>query len=721
MANKILAQVLAQLGLTYYLTSVVKCRPAGGTKPSATERKACADYLKSEVVAFTGDFIVPMGKLACQALGISQPLDDVVGTVIPVEIFGKRLNAYPVWSPGNILARQALATTWQSHWEALGSLVLGRTGQMAPDITLGSSVDPGALYAKLGGFPAALDLETTSLDPTRGNILTCAVYSTDWGAAWPISSPALARVTGSLPVKVSRLYAHNTAFEAKWYKYLFGRDFLRESVPVLDTMLLAKRVDPTKPGNLAAVSARFLPEYAGYKADTAGGIKTAYSVPEDKLLYRNGMDAKVTYLTAGKILAHLEARDGDRFNIEDLEEDARLAIVVNRIQDRGMLLDEEGMVRMRLETESKQVELTRTLRADCRDPSFNPLSSQQVGEILQKFDVPLDRTEKGNIETGEITLRNLGEKYPKIQPFVSTVLEVRGCQKLLGTYLTGYATRRSGDGRIRSDLTWPGTATWRLASGNPNLQNVPRIVRHLFVARPGYVLIEGDYSQAELRIAAALSGEPVLCDVFRAGGDPHTMLAQRIFCKREVTKDERHRAKTTNFGLLYGAGPHTLQAQFAKDGIFVTIDEARTYHRTFWGTYSALSQYVGKKMDEIRAGGRVYAPTAGYSWTMEDFLLVHGDDPEGAARSAFNATIQSVPPRWTLRTALICEQEGMDVILQTHDGLILEVPEKEAIYCGQRLREIMSDTSQESWTNGLPVPADVKMGPNWGEMADLSH
>ena len=121
-------------------------------------------------------------------------------------------------------------------------------------------------------------------------------------------------------------------------------------------------------------------------------------------------------------------------------------------------------------------------------------------------------------------------------------------------------------------------------------------------------------------------------------------------------------------------------------------------------------------MADVRAGARVRAVCGDYSWTWDDFLLVHREDPEGAARAAFNATIQAVPPRWTLRAAERAAKEGIDIRLQTHDGLLAYAPIREAWDQAKRLKQIMAEVSAET-INGLPVPADVKVGPSWAELS----
>ena len=232
--------------------------------------------------------------------------------------------------------------------------------------------------------------------------------------------------------------------------------------------------------------------------------------------------------------------------------------------------------------------------------------------------------------------------------------------------------------------------------------------------------MEADLAQAELRIAAALSREPVLVHEFMNNGDPHMALARRIF-GGSPTKDQRARAKTINFGLLYGAGARTLWQQFVKDGLFLDMKEVRGYHSTFWKTYEALAKYVEDKMRTAREGGRLFAPMANYSWSIEDLSLLHPTDREEAARATFNSTIQSVPPRITLRVARRAMADGLDCVLQTHDGLIFYIPEKEVQEAGRYLRELFRQETSEDWWQGLPVPVDIKVGPNWAELKPLEE
>lgn len=555
----------------------------------------------------------------------------------------------------------------------------------------------------------ALDLETQSLRPEDGDILCVGLSDASGTTAGPVAHPrdldALERVIRS----PRALAVHDVRMEGTWAEAYFGVRL--DGRRVVDTKLLANRVHPGQAANLAALVSRYLPEVSGYKADTEGLIKAGriMEIPMEDLLRRVAVDAWATFQLAGRLLPQIPeaARPW-------LAEDVDLALCVERMAKRGLLLDEEEAIRLKEESAKTQETLLE------RHRPVNLGSSQQVGEHLLGLGCRLSRSHAGNTVVDESVLRRLADQSTdeRVRAVCRDVLEYRSAQKLRTTYAEGYARRRSPDGRVRSDLRWPGAVSWRLASSDPNLQNVPVGVRSLFRAKPGCVLLEADFSQAELRIGAAVAPEPVLVDVFKAGGDPHAMLAERIF-GAAFTKDQRHHAKTTNFSLMYDGTEYTLMDKFLEQEIVLTRQQAGVYVSSFHSTYRGFGAWTDKTRRTLLDGGEVFSPTAGYRWTLEDALALKQGNQEEALKAVKNWTIQSVPPRWAMRAALRAEREGLDVVLNTHDGLLLEVPAEETISAGRRIGQIMAETAAEDWMGGLPVPADVKAGIDWGHMAPI--
>lgn len=600
----------------------------------------------------------------------------------------------------------------------------------------------------------ALDLETTSLDPHRGSILAVGLAAGSKVWAGTVTTPLdLRRIrdvlvqarrpqaqdTGQLPPpgtptwpkgdqgastpsveeptvgEPGVLIVHHAPMELGWAKEFFGLSIDPERVR--DTFLMAHRVAPGQAASLDSLVAKYLPDLAGYKIHTQGQIAEAWKIPPETLVRRVAMDAYTTRRLYDILLPRI-SENGRKY----LGEDVALAMVVHEIEKKGLYFDEEKAVLERKKLEAEQAEIVRALRDSLGRPDFNPGSSVQVGDVLQGFGESLVLSDKGNPQTGEIPLRALAHDTdnPATRGFVEQVLGYRERQKLLGTYIGGYAKRRSPDGRLRSRLRFPGAVSWRLSSSDPNLQNVPRKgLRHLFRAPPGYALLEGDYSQIELRIAAVLSKDPAFCKVFAEGGDPHGLLAHALF-GTGFSSEQRHLAKTTNFGTIYGASYRTLWRQFVKDGIFLPMKEIARFHRVFWSIHPDLQTYMLEQRQRAQAGETLCGPTAGYEWRLADVANVQAEDEEDAVLSIVNATIQSVPPRLTLRAARRALAEGIDIVLQTHDGLMAYVPLDILVDVGRRLRTIMAEEASEPWWGGIPCPAVIKSGPSWGELKEIA-
>lgn len=724
---------------------LARCYDPGQDRHPETEAcHACwpfvEDYLKLHPMI---RIIVALGQKPMKACGVEGTANDVYGTRVETFIAGRKVVVIPMHDAETIMHDPNLVSTWLGYWHGIRR-ILNDLACM-PKVVTPEWPDEGQMFLDHIENLVGFDIETNTLNPDEksSTILSWAVSDGHMARAMSIRDPRQLRsmlrcIEGITPI--ADLAMHHGAFDIMYTERFTGYEIPTDHV--WDTFLLAYRVDPGQPHDLHSVTTRHLadkPEILGYKLDTGGGIKQAWKLGQTELLSRNGLDAYATY----HLVAPLKARLAPEVTPQMLAEDVALSVEMARIAQRGLFMSYDTMVKLREKNEKVKADALVAVQAiNVKygvDAPVNPQSSKQVGEFLNHVlrcignHNQLNTTDKGNPETGEIPLRVLAHDvgHPDIEEAVKQIIEYRSAVKTNGTNIKGYGERIGHDGRLRSDMRWPGTVSWRAASSNPNLQNVPRDneVRKMFAAPPGKIMWECDYGQIELRIAATLSQDPVLCHVFKSGGDAHTLLAQRIFYSGQnvkPTKLERDRAKTTNFGLLYGAGVMTLWEQFVKDGIFIDVQEVSKYHSTFWNTYQGLAVYVNTQMARARAGQYLYAPVAGYRWCLGDMRFLHGQDIEEACRSIFNSTIQSVPPRYTLRAARAAEkdpamqQHGFEITHQTHDGLmgyVNDTPEGRSLVT--KMKDYMDAQTLEPWWQGVPCRAAAKVGPSWGELADL--
>lgn len=362
---------------------------------------------------------------------------------------------------------------------------------------------------------------------------------------------------------------------------------------------------------------------------------------------------------------------------------------------------------------------------------FNINSPKQLGEVL--FDIlglkPKNqkKTAGGQRSTKESEL----DKLRTAHPIIVLILRYRELQKLVSTYVDSLPQLVGDDGRVHSTLLQTGAATGRMASKDPNLQNIPirteegRLVRGAFIAPPGYVLVSIDYSQIELRIAAILSQDPQMIDIFRRGEDVHAGVAARVFGVKpeEVTANMRRKAKVINFGILYGMGVNALRQNLGED---TPRQEAQEFLNAYFQTFTRLAQYLEdtktfarqKGYTETLIGRRRYFP--GITSNIQ-FIRAQ------AERMAINAPIQGTAAD-CMRIAMLHvhnyieqskERESVRMLLQVHDELVFEIKKDSVDRVVPELITLMEGVLSAKQSQGVPLVAEAKMGRNWNELKSV--
>lgn len=360
------------------------------------------------------------------------------------------------------------------------------------------------------------------------------------------------------------------------------------------------------------------------------------------------------------------------------------------------------------------------------DSDFNINSPKQLGEILfTKLNLGASRQKKtatGGFSTKESELEKLKDKHPIIE----MILEYRELQKLLSTYIDSIPTQLDKDNRLHSSFIPAGTTTGRMASQNPNLQNIPirselgRAIRKAFIAEDGYKLLSLDYSQIELRIAAILSKDEKLIEIFKNGEDVHTGVAMRVFgvSADKVDKAMRSKAKTINFGVLFGMGVSALQKNLKTNRA-----EAQEFYNQYFATFRELAAFI----DEIKAD----AKRKGYTETLfgrkRYFEGLSSSLPfirAQAERMAFNAPIQGTEAD-IVKIAMkqidqVLDERGwrgrVHALMQVHDEIVYEVESSILSEVSKELKEIMENVLEGKETHGVPIVAEAHTGDNWGDM-----
>ena len=390
-----------------------------------------------------------------------------------------------------------------------------------------------------------------------------------------------------------------------------------------------------------------------------------------------------------------------------------LAQVLADMTRRGVLVDREGIEEF---GERIRAELARVMeRIEFQaGSSFNPNSHKQLGEILfDKLGLPHGKKTKQGWSTDAETLEKLRYDYP----LVEDILEYRTYQKLNSTYVEGLLKVIGPDGRIHSTFNQTEARTGRLSSDNPNLQNIPirtelgSQLRAYFVARPGCVLVDADYSQIELRILAHITGDEHMQEAFRSGEDIHRSTAAKIYGLplEQVTPRLRASAKAINFGIMYGKGAFSL----SKD-IGVSVKEADTFLRNYLDAFPKVSGYMEKTIADAKENGYVRT-LFGRRRALPELASSNFNVRSSGERMARNTPIQGTAAD-VIKLAMVrvwrrLKEEKMEsqLILTVHDELIVEAPEREADKAARILKEEMEGCVQYA----VPLETEVGIGKNW--------
>ena len=392
-----------------------------------------------------------------------------------------------------------------------------------------------------------------------------------------------------------------------------------------------------------------------------------------------------------------------------------LAQVLADMTRIGMLVDRDGIDQFGVKLRSELEQVLTRIHMETGSASFNPNSPKQLGEMLfDTMGLPHGKKNQRGWSTDAETLESLRD-----YPLVEDILQYRAYQKLNSTYVEGLLKVIGEDGRIHTTFNQTEARTGRLSSDNPNLQNIPirtelgSQLRAYFIAKPGCVLVDADYSQIELRILAHVTGDEHMQQAFRSGQDIHRSTAARIYGipQGEVTPRVRSGAKAINFGIMYGKGAYSL----SKD-IGVTVKEADAFLKNYLAAFPSVSSYMDKTIADARANGYV-STLFGRRRALPELNSNSHNIRASGERMARNTPIQGTAAD-VIKLAMVrvwkrLRDEKMEsrLILTVHDELIVEAPEAEAEKAAQILREEMEGCVHYA----VPLSTDVHTGKNWLE------
>ena len=574
---------------------------------------------------------------------------------------------------------------------------------------------------------ASIDTETTSLDPMRARLVGISVSVQDHEACYIPLAHRYPGAPDQLPLEetLAKLrhwleseHHKKVGQHLKYDAHVFANHGIRLAGIEHDTLLQSYVLEAHRSHDMDSLAERHLgrttitfEEVCGKGASQIGFDEVAL----DRATAYAAEDAEVTFALHRAMWPRIEQDERLRYVYEQLE--IPVSKVLFDMERAGVLIDRDRLLAQSAELAKRIAELESQAHQLAGQP-FNLGSPKQIGEILfGKLGLPVvKKTASGAPSTDEEVLDKLAQDFP----LPKALLEHRALSKLKSTYCDKLpASIDSATGRVHTSYGQAIAVTGRLSSSDPNLQNIPirtpegRRIREAFVAPAGSRIVSADYSQIELRIMAHISGDEGLLAAFNAGEDVHRATASEVFGVpvSEVTAEQRRTAKVINFGLIYGMSAFGLASN-----LNIERDAAKLYIDRYFTRYPGVARYMERTRAEAKRQGYVETVFGRRLW-LPEINSPNGPRRAGAERAAINAPMQGTAADliklamiavhgWLKRAALQSR-----IVMQVHDELVLEVPERELALVRHEVPRLMSGVANLK----VALLAEVGEGSNWDQ------
>ncbi len=613
-----------------------------------------------------------------------------------------------------------------------GSLFEGAQTRPAPENTRYETIlTEAALDTWLARISAAditaLDTETTSLDPMEAQLVGISLCVEPGHAAYipvahdyPGVPEQLARglVLEKLKDWLENPQKRKVGQNMKYDSHVFANQGIRLEGIAHDTLLQSYVLESHRRHDMDSLALRVLDrkvtgyeEICGKGASQIGFAEVDIATATDYA----AEDADITLQLHDAMWPLIRHDEKLAFIYRDIE--LPTGVVLQKIERQGVLIDARLLADQSKELGEK-MEILQEKAYEAAEQPFNLNSPKQLGEILfDKLQLPVvKKTPSGTPSTNEEVLQKLAQDYP----LPKIILDYRGMAKLKSTY-TDKLPRMLNPAthRVHTNFAQAVAVTGRLASSDPNLQNIPirtaegRRIREAFIAAPGSKIVSADYSQIELRIMAHMSEDPGLIRAFANGEDIHRATASEIFdvTPLEVSGEQRRHAKVINFGLIYGMSAFGLAGNLG-----IGRHAAQEYIERYFHRYPGVARYMENIRQQARENGYVETVFGRRLW-LPEINSPNGPRRQAAERAAINAPMQGTAAD-IIKLSMIAVQNWLEkeelksrLILQVHDELVLEVPKSELERVREHLPELMSQVAQLK----VPLIAEVGAGNNWDE------
>ncbi|VWB11604.1 DNA polymerase I [Burkholderia lata] len=585
-----------------------------------------------------------------------------------------------------------------------------------------------AWFAKIDAAAlTAFDTETTSLDPMLARLVGLSFSVEPGKAAYLPVAHRGPDMPGQLPLDevLARLKPWLESADRKkvgqHLKYdaqvLANYDIALNGIEH-DTLLESYVVESHRTHDMDSLALRHLGVKTIKYEDVAG--KGAKQIGFDEVALTQAAeyaaeDADITLQLHHALYPQVAREPGLLHVYREIE--MPVSLVLRKMERTGVLIDDARLQAQSTEIATRLIELE-AQAYELAGGEFNLGSPKQIGQIFfEKLQLPVvKKTPSGAPSTDEEVLQKLAEDYP----LPKLLLEHRGLSKLKSTYTDKLPRMvNPSTGRVHTNYAQAVAVTGRLASSDPNLQNIPvrtaegRRIREAFIASPGHRIVSADYSQIELRIMAHISGDASLLRAFSQGEDIHRATAAEVFgvTPLEVNSDQRRIAKVINFGLIYGMSAFGLASNLG-----ITRDAAKLYIDRYFARYPGVAQYMEDTRSVAKEKGYVETVFGRRLWLPE---INGGNGPrrQAAERAAINAPMQGTAAD-LIKLSMIAVDDWLTrdklasrMIMQVHDELVLEVPDGELSLVREKLPEMMCGVAKLK----VPLVAEVGAGANWEE------
>ncbi|MBW4465344.1 MAG: DNA polymerase I [Pegethrix bostrychoides GSE-TBD4-15B] len=587
--------------------------------------------------------------------------------------------------------------------------------------------------------PVAWDTETTSVDPLQAELVGI-------GCCWGAELEALAyiptghRLGGNLD-KATVLEALRPILEdaqypkvlqnAKYDRLVLRHQGIALAGVVFDTMLASYVINPEQKHSLSELGLRYLELLSDSYSDLVPKGKSIADLEVAPVALYCGMDVHLTFRLVPILRAEL-AQFPDLLRLL-LDIELPLEPVLAEMENHGIRIDQDYLANFSKTLEQDLLRIEQGAY-ESAGAQFSLGSPKQLSELLFEK-LGLERKKSRRTKTGYSTDAATLEKLQGDHPVVDAIIEYRTLSKLKSTYVDALpALVLPQTGRVHTDFNQAVTSTGRLSSSNPNLQNIPirtafsRQIRAAFIPEPGWLMVAADYSQIELRILAHLSQEPILLETYREGRDIHTLTAQLLFEKDQVTSEERRLAKVINFGVIYGMGAQ----RFARESGF-KLSDSKIFIERFNQKYSQVFEYLQQMQREAIAQGYVTTIKGRrryFNFASDSLKQLRGHEPDSInldkiklrdqydaqlLRASANAPIQGSSAD-IIKIAMVQIPEILkpyraNLLLQVHDELVFEVHPDDWL----ELQPLIKSTMESAVALSVPLVVEVRSGNNWME------